>query len=101
MAQHEIAWTLRAVADVAEATRFIGADDPEAAERWEAGLTNRVERAAELPLSGRVVPEIRRKDLREIIYGRYRLVYQVTASHVIVVRVLEGHRQLPDDLASA
>ncbi len=101
MAQRDLAWTLRAVADVSEVTRHIATDNAEAAERWEENLRQRIERAADWPMSGRVVPEIRRDDLREIIFGRYRLVYQVTTSHVIVVRVLEGHRLLPEDVADA
>jgi plasmid stabilization system protein ParE len=44
---------------------------------------------------GRVVPEFEAPDIRELIVGNYRLVYQVTQSTVVILRVIHGARQIP------
>jgi plasmid stabilization system protein ParE len=90
----EIAWSLAAVRDVAEIVAWIAEDNPEAARRWAERVNRHVERAAELPYSGRKVPEFDRPLLREMLFSNYRLVYEVTDSHIIVIRVFEGHREL-------
>ena len=35
----------------------------------------RIERLSRFPQSGRLVPELRRADIREIIHGGYRVIY--------------------------
>ena len=68
----EIAWTEIAGEDVAETLAYIAVDDDEAARRWHQGIVAAVERAAEFPRSGRMVPELGRDDVREVIAGSYR-----------------------------
>lgn len=39
------------------------------------------------PKSCRVVPELNRSDIREIIFGNYRVIYKVTDDiHILTVR---------------
>jgi hypothetical protein len=40
------------------------------------------------------VPEFDRDDIREVLVGTYRIVYQVNATGIAVLRVIEGHRRL-------
>jgi plasmid stabilization system protein ParE len=40
---------------------------------------------------GRTVPELAGTGLREIIEGRYRLVYRLQAKCIQIVTVFEGH----------
>ena len=47
---------------------------------------------------GRVVPEYRREDLRELIVRSYRLVYLVRGAEVIVIRVVHGARDFTGTL---
>ena len=44
---------------------------------------------------GRSVPELPGTGIREIIEGRYRLVYRIQAKVIQVLTVFEGHRQFP------
>lgn len=44
---------------------------------------------------GRVVPEIGSDDIRELIVGNFRLIYQVTPVSVVILRLIHGARQLP------
>jgi mRNA-degrading endonuclease RelE of RelBE toxin-antitoxin system len=46
---------------------------------------------------GRKVPEFMRDDIRELIEGNYRIVYQVFEDRLVVLTVFEGHALFPDD----
>lgn len=90
-----LAWTERSRRDLAGIERFIARDDPEAARQWVARLRARARRAAAAPQSGRVVPEIGRIDVREVVLKGYRIVYLVDEHAVAVLTVFESHRLLP------
>ena len=49
------------------------------------------------PLAGRKVPEFMRDDIRELIEGNYRIVYQVFEDRLVVLTVFEGHHLLPGE----
>jgi plasmid stabilization system protein ParE len=61
-----------------------------------AKLINAVERASQMPLSGRMVHEFQRTDLHEMISGNYRVVYLAQEKAIYVVAIFEGHRLFPD-----
>lgn len=44
------------------------------------------------------MPELGRVDIREVFLRTYRIVYQVDASSIVVLTVVEGHRLMPTDL---
>ncbi|MGH9341024.1 MAG: type II toxin-antitoxin system RelE/ParE family toxin [Acidobacteriota bacterium] len=73
-----IVWSPLAIQRVREAAEYIARDKPGAAQRWIRGAFETVGRLAKLPHSGRVVPELGRPDIREVIYGFYRIIYRVT-----------------------
>lgn len=91
-----ILWTGRARRDLEAIGDYIARDDPVAAVRWIEQLFGAVEQAASMPRSGRVVPEVGDRDVREIIRGRYRIVYRVRAAAIVVLTVFEGHRLLDE-----
>jgi len=64
--------------------RYVGKDDRVVARRLLSQLRGSVERLKEHPLSGRVVPELGRVDVREVSEGSYRLVYQVDDLGVVI-----------------
>lgn len=66
-----------------------------AARRWVERLRQRARDAAELPSSGRKVPEVGREDIREVFVRSYRIVYRVCPDEIHVLSVFEGHRLLP------
>ena len=84
-------WTHRAKDDLLSIGRFIARDRPAAARSFVAKLQVRARRAAKFPRSGRIVPELRRDDVREVIEGNYRIVYRITTVSVDVLTVFEGH----------
>jgi len=46
------------------------------------------------PNSGRMVPEYERKEIREVIEGRYRIIYLVEVAQVQILTVIHGARDL-------
>ena len=91
-----IVWSPLAIQRLREAAEYISRDKPGAAERWVGGAFEAVGRLAELPHSGRVVPELGRPDIREVIYGIYRIIYRVSPEAVLVLTVQHG-KQLIDE----
>lgn len=90
-----IGFAASAVADL-EAIRawYAGQQVPEVGERLLREIVAHVERLADYPESGRVVPEFGLAQLREIIHPPFRIVYRVDAERVRVVRVWRSGRQL-------
>ena len=92
-------WSTVALERVIEAAEYAGRDDPEAGERLIEGLFAAAERLAQFPHSGRVVPELKREDTREIFHGRSRIIYRVRAERVEVLTVCHMRQMLgPEDV---
>ena len=90
-------WSETARQDLLTIRRYIAADNPTAAKRWVERLRDRARNALDAPLAGRKVPEFSRDDIRELIEGKYRIVYQVFADRLVVLTVFEGHRLFPEE----
>jgi toxin ParE1/3/4 len=90
-------WTETARHDLLTIRRYIAADNPTAAKRWVERLRERARNALHAPLAGRKVPEFSRDDIRELIEGKYRIVYQVLTDRLVVLTVFEGHRLFPEE----
>jgi toxin ParE1/3/4 len=83
-----------ALADLEEIGDFIARDDPAAASRWIERLVARAEQAARAPRSGRIVPEVRDPEVREVFVRSYRIIYRIERHRVLILTIIEGHRRL-------
>lgn len=72
-----IVWSPLALERVEDIARYIAEDNPDAAVRWVEDLFATVERLADFPESGRMVPEVGSPRIRELIFGTYRVIYSV------------------------
>ena len=90
----KLRWSARAQDDLVEIASFIARDDRKAARAWIKRLRERARLAAANPLAGRVVPERNDAKVREVLVRSYRIIDRVEAKEIIVLTVLEGHRQL-------
>jgi plasmid stabilization system protein ParE len=89
-------WTLRARADLAGIQSFIRQDSPHFASVVVSRLIAATDRLPSYPESGRVVPELARSDIRELIHAPYRIVYRlVGADQIHVLTVHHGARKVP------
>ena len=92
-AKSEILWSRRARNDLKAIGDYIAKDNPAAAHQWVDKLIATVERAGEMPFSGRRVPELpERQEIREVLLRNYRIVYRVGDVAIEVLTVFEGHR---------
>jgi toxin ParE1/3/4 len=90
----EVRWSLTAMSDLRDIEEFVARDSPVYAVRLTDRLVEAVERLETFPLSGRMVPEFERQDLREVIFGSYRVVHLVEEEVVTVLRVVHSARDL-------
>ena len=91
-------WTARAELELYDIIDYIAKDKPLAAYRWGERLVERAVAAASMKNSGRIVPEIGRPEIREVIVEGYRIIYRVAEATIRVWTVLEGHRRVASDL---
>jgi toxin ParE1/3/4 len=87
-------WTERARNELDAARLHIARDSRLAAQRFVARVEAAVEQAAAFPRSGRMVPEIRDDNIRELIVQRYRIVYRLRNDIVEIISVRHGARLL-------
>lgn len=78
----KIVFTKPAIADLAESVAFIARDNPQAAERFGNEIIAKAEKLDAFPMLGRVVPEFKIDNIREIIRRPYRIVYRVRESQI-------------------
>lgn len=72
-----IVWSPLALERVEDIAQYIAEDKPDAAIEWVDDLFAIVERLADFPESGRMVPEVGSRRIREVIFGTYRVIYGV------------------------
>lgn len=89
----KVAWSPLALDRVSDIARHIAEDDPDAAERWVDELFDTVQRLADFPHSGRIVPEVGARRIREVIFGAYRVIYSVR-DEVEILTVRRGSQLL-------
>jgi plasmid stabilization system protein ParE len=92
----ELIWSPRATADLAELGEYIGRDSDHYARLFIQRIISAVENLTQFPELGRVVPEYRRPELRELLFQNYRIVYRHLAATIEIVAVVHSARRLPD-----
>ena len=90
----EIIWTEYAMEDLKLIHEYISKDSRVYADRQVDKIIKRVDQVSSFPKSGRVVPEFNIEDLRELIEGNYRIIYQITSDKIAIVRIHHAARQL-------
>jgi plasmid stabilization system protein ParE len=93
--RRRITFAASAVADLEQIRDwYAGQGVPDVGERLLREIIVQVERLADFPESGRVVPEFNLPQLREIIHPPFRIVYRLYSERVRVVRVWRSERLL-------
>ena len=94
----KVLWTDSAVAQLQAIHDYITQTSPDYAVRIVDRLTRRSIQIAAFPNSGRMVPEFGRKEIREVIEGRYRIIYLVDKLQVQVLTLIHDARDLLAEL---
>ena len=85
----KVEWTQLAQDRVFDIAAYISQDSFNEAEKWIDRIFDYVKRLETFPESGRSIPELpNRKEIREIIFGNYRIIYRIEkdTSYVLTVR---------------
>lgn len=93
----KIVFTKPAIADLQGLVAFIARDNPQAAERFGYEIISKAEKLDAFPLHGRVVPEFKIENIREVIHQPYRIVYRVREEQkmIEILRVWHAARGIP------
>lgn len=91
----KVQWAPLAIERVAEIAAYIAEDNPCAAEIWIRDTFARVAQLGQFPQSGRQIPETPRKDIRELVWENYRIIYRIDSRQVSVLTVRHTRQILP------
>jgi addiction module RelE/StbE family toxin len=94
----KVIWTDSAIADLKDICDHITRDNPTAAEKTGRGILNHVKILETFPLIGPAYPRGSGGMIREIVYAKYRIFYEVTQESKVVhvLRVWHGARREPN-----
>lgn len=91
-------WTNNAIGHLVNIYEHIALNSPTYAKQMVDRITRRSEQIADLPLSGRKVPEYEAEDIRELIEKPYRIIYRIKSDQIDVLAVIHGARLLPEEI---
>jgi|SRR3989338_181255 len=92
----KIVWTDPAIRDLTNIHSYISRDSSVYADALVLEIFHFVDQLEQFPQSGRVVPELKEENTREIIVGNYRVIYDIAQSKVRILTVLHGARLFPN-----
>lgn len=90
---HKIIWSQRAASDLHEIKKYISFDKTNTALQFIQKIKTKVDRLKKFPQSGRLVPELKRKNIREIIIDHYRVIYKIDKKNIFILTVFESHKR--------
>jgi toxin ParE1/3/4 len=93
----KIVFTKPTIEDLEDLVSFISRDDPNAGEKFGFALIEKAQNLSEHPFLGRMVPEFKIENLREIIHRPYRIIYRVREDQkmIEVLSVWHAARGIP------
>ncbi|MBN1631690.1 MAG: type II toxin-antitoxin system RelE/ParE family toxin [Thermoleophilia bacterium] len=93
----KVVWSRPAVDQAARGFASIVAQRPVAAQRRLDELISRTSSLARFPDMGRVVPELGRPSIREVLVAPYRLIYRRDELAVVVLAIRLVRREIAGD----
>lgn len=83
----EVIFTDRFLDRVEECTDYIALDHIPSAITWARDDFELCQKLSNQPKMGRIVPAFNRPEIREIIHGNYRLVYELKTNHIDMLTI--------------
>jgi addiction module RelE/StbE family toxin len=90
----KLVWTKPALTALEAIHDYIAKDSEHYAKSFLQELISHTGKLLIFPEMGRVVPEYGRKDIRELIFQNYRIIYKLEENQAIVLAVIHGKREL-------
>ena len=82
-----IRWSEQSADDLEAIFNFIARDSEHYARVFIQRIFDSIERLENFPQSGRMVPEYKSKNIREIILGYYRIIYKIDKDSVTLLTI--------------
>lgn len=93
----KIIWSPLAIDRASEIAEYISLDNPTAANKWIEKIFEKVKALSTSPRVGRNAPEINRKEIRELIFGNYRIIYRLEETSISILTIRHSKQILPID----
>lgn len=90
----KVLWSYVAVGNLIESNRFIAKENPEAARSVINDIYEAGNRIKQFPGKGRIVPEIRKQNVREIFCRDYRIIYKIESKRITILTVRHMRQDL-------
>ncbi len=95
----KITWTDESIQSTIEIRDYIAKDNPVLAEEWVNKMMSSIEDQLMIfPESGRIVPEINDPNIRELIRGNYRAIYQFEKQNVSILKIVHSKRDFKPNM---
>jgi plasmid stabilization system protein ParE len=88
---------LLAIDRISEIADYIAHDNISASIKWIEDIFNEVDQLLKFPESGRIIPEIAKNNIREFIFGNYRIIYQMNIKDISILTIRHFKQILPLD----
>lgn len=93
----EVIFTEQFLKRVEEYTDYIALDHIPTAIRWAEGVFEHCGQLRTQPERGRMVPEFGRPEIKELLHGSYRLIYELKSDRVDMLTIWHVRQNLPDN----
>ena len=80
----EVIWSIQSVEDIENIAEFISRDSARYAQIQVHEFFEAAQVLEKFPTSGRIVPELNDKNIREIIVGFYRIIYEIISERKLI-----------------
>ena len=90
----KITWTLPAVDDLESIRDYIAKDSELYATSIIEKIISSVEKLIAYPKIGRIIPEAKNQNLRELIFQNYRIMYRLYHNTIQIIAVIRGSRDI-------
>ena len=89
-----IEWTEPAISDLQHIRDYIAKDSEHYAARSVSKIIGRIDTLPDFPEMGRVVTEADDKNIRELLYQKYRIMYRIEKERLLILAIIHGGRDL-------
>lgn len=93
----KIIWSPLSVERLADISGYIADNNHEASIKWVESVFQIIEQLEQYPESGRVVSEINKSNIRELIFRDYRIIYKIHQEEIYILTIRHFKQILPHD----
>ncbi|MEI7616332.1 MAG: type II toxin-antitoxin system RelE/ParE family toxin [Actinomycetota bacterium] len=96
MKSYSVQITGTAESDIRQVFEYISRDSKLAATKWVGEIAHQIDTLENFPLRCEIIPEAGQlgEKYRHIIYGKYRTIFRINGTSVIILRVIHSSRLL-------